>query len=214
MQSKSPKMKVQFLFLFIYFLAITTSYAQEKAYYNQTELGVMIGKVEDQWSGTTEDRVGFSMLTFHGAWVARYHVVGLSLGYDNYESVKIIPVAFGWRGFFGDEGKAQLIGGFDIGGGSTILQDEEKTEWGESWWEGGMMLSPSVGGFFPGKNGKTSLTVTVAYKRQEVFQYNGTYDQVNPALQIANSNLPPGFSYLTETNYLLQSMVLRVGLSF
>ncbi|MBN7812253.1 hypothetical protein J0A68_14965 [Algoriphagus sp. H41] len=198
----------------IYFLAVSTSYGQQKTYYNQTEFGVMFGRSENQWSGETEERSNFTMLTFHGARIAKHHVVGFSFGFDNYETVQIIPIALGWRGFLGADGKAQLVGGFDLGGGSTILADEEKSEWGRNWWEGGIMASPSIGVYIPATNGNTALTISVAYKRQQLFQFNGTYDRIDPSVQLASASLPPGFNSLTETKYLFQSLVLRAGLSF
>ncbi len=202
-------MKAPILFLCIYFLAISPGYGQEKNYYNQTEFGAIFGAAESS-------RFGFSMLTFHGARVAKHHVVGFSAGFDNYETIQVIPIAFGWRGFLGEKDKAQLMGGFDIGGGSTMLEKEVKTEWSESWWEGGLLLSPSVGVYFPGKKQKTAFTLTLAYKRQNIFQFNGSYDRSNP-VQFSNSlsaYLPPGFNSLTETSHLFHSLVFRMGLSF
>lgn len=207
-------MKVGLLILSIFVLTLSTGYGQEKVYYNQTEFGAMFGRVENQWSGETEERINFSMLTFHGARISKHHVVGFSLGFDHYENLSIIPIALGWRGFFGEDGKAQLIGGFDIGGGSTILEEGEESEWGKSWYEGGIMASPSVGAFFPGKKGKTTLTVTLAYKRQELSYFQGSYEQVGVQRPIIISQLPPGYNSLTETDYLFQSLVLRMGFSF
>ncbi|HSF54231.1 MAG TPA: hypothetical protein VLA71_10780 [Algoriphagus sp.] len=206
-------MKVRFLILCLFIFSISLGYGQDKAYYNQTEFGAMFGRVENQWSGEIEERINFSMLTFHGARVSKYHVVGFSLGFDHYENLSIVPIAFGWRGFFGKEGKAQLIGGFDIGGGSTILEKGEESEWGKSWYEGGIMASPSVGAYFPDLNGKTALTLTLAFKSQELSYFSGSYNRQG-TMPFPSSQLPPGFNSLTETDYLFQSLVLRLGLSF
>lgn len=206
-------MKISFLIFFFFFLSISTGFAQDKVYYNQTEFGAMFGRVENQWTEELEERINFSMITFHGAKISKHHVVGFSLGLDHYEYLSIIPIALGWRGFLGKEGKAQLIGGFDIGGGSTILEDSEESEWGKSWYEGGIMASPSVGAFFPGKKGKTALTVTLAYKRQELAFFQGSFNRQGN-VPFPSSQLPPGFNSITETDYLFQSLVLRMGLSF
>lgn len=206
-------MKKSLLILSVFILAISPGYGQEKVYYNQTEFGAMFGRVEDQWSGETEKRINFSMLTFHGAKVAKHHVVGFSLGFDHYENLSIIPIALGWRGFFGKDGAAQLIGGFDIGGGSTILEEGEESEWGKSWYEGGIMASPSIGAFFPGKKGKTALTMTLAYKRQELAFFQGSFNREG-TMPFPSAQLPPGFNSITETDYLFQSLVLRMGFSF
>lgn len=207
-------MKVKLLALIVFIMTLGSGYGQEKIYFNQTEFGAMFGRVENQWNGETEERINFSMLTFHGARVAKHHVVGFSLGLDHYEYLTVIPVALGWRGFFGENGKAQLIGGFDIGGGSTILEEGEESQWGKSWYEGGIMASPSVGGIFPGKKGKSALTVTIAYKRQDLSYFQGSYEPIGAQRPTILSSLPPGYSSLSETDYLFQSLVLRMGFSF
>ena len=206
-------MKISFLILSISFLTISLGYGQERVYYNQTEFGAMHGQSADDWNGESQSRTSFSMITFHGARFAKHHVVGFSLGLDHYQSIDIIPFALGWRGFLGEGDKPQLIGGFDIGAGSTLLTEEVETEWGKSWYEGGIMVSPSVGGYFPGEKGKTAFTITLAYKLQEFSLFNGSFDQANPR-PFLSSSLPPGYNSLTETAYSLQSLVLRMGLSF
>lgn len=205
-------MKILLLTLSLFFLIVFCGYAQEKAYYNQTEFGAMFGRSEDNWDGTSEKRTSFSMITFHGARFSKHHVVGISVGLDHYPTIDIIPFALGWRGFLGENDKPQLIGGFDLGAGSTILAEEVETEWGKSWHEGGVMASPSVGAFLPGKKGKTALTITLAYKLQEFSALSGSFDQVNPTF--FSSSLPPGYNSLTETSHSLHSVVLRMGLSF
>lgn len=206
-------MKISFLIVCICMLTIASGYGQEKVYYNQTELGATFGQSEDNWNGESEPRISFSMITFHGVRFAKYHVVGVSLGLDHYPSIDILPFALGWRGFHGPKDKPQLIGGFDIGAGSTVLAEKVETEWGKSWYEGGVMVSPSIGAYFPGKKQKTALTITLAYKLQEFSQLNGSFDQVNPR-PFLSSSLPPGYNSLTETSYSLKSLVLRMGLSF
>lgn len=206
-------MKVSLLILSIFIMTISLGYAQEKVYYNQTEFGAMFGRVENQWTGNHDERINFSMITFHGAKVTKHHAVGFSLGLDHYEYLTIIPIALGWRGFWGKDDRAQLIGGLDIGGGSTILEKGEESEWGKSWYEGGIMASPSIGAFFPAKKGKTALTVTLAYKRQELAFFQGTYS-AQGNLPFPSSQLPPGYNSVTETDYLFQSLVLRMGFSF
>lgn len=199
----------------MFFLIVSSGYGQEKIYFNQTEFGASFGRGVDDWNGESETRIAFSMSTFHGVRFGKHHVGGVSFGFDQYETVSIIPVSFGWRGLFGKD-ESKLVTGFDLGGGTTFLERTEKTAWGASWYEGGLMLSPSVGGYFPGKRGKTALTVTLAYKRQGLSHYSGVYDQAsaprpNP---FSGATLPDGFSSLTETSYLFHSLVTRIGLSF
>jgi hypothetical protein len=209
---QKKKMKISFLIVSICILTVVAAYGQQKVYYNQTELGAMFGETEDNWNGESETRVNFSMITFHGVRFSKYHAVGFSLGLDHYKTIDIIPFALGWRGFLGEIGKPQMIGGLDIGGGSTILGEKVETEWGKSWYEGGVMASPSVGVFLPGRKGRTTLTFTFAYKLQKFSLFNGSFDRVNPT-SLASS-LPPGYGSLTENSYSLQSLVVRMGLSF
>jgi hypothetical protein len=206
-------MKKSFLFLCICILTIAEVFSQQKVYYNQTELGAMFGNTKDVWNGASNIRVNFSMITFHGVKASQNHVVGFSLGLDHYPGIDIIPIAVGWRGFLGESGKPQLVGGFDIGGGSTFLEEKIESEWGKSWYEGGVMASPSVGVFFPGRKGKTALTFTLAYKFQKFSQFSGAFDRVSPR-PLLDPSLPSGYSSMTETAYSFHNFVLRTGLSF
>lgn len=211
-------MKALLLTFSLFFMIVSCGYGQEKIYFNQTELGASFGKGVDDWNGESETRIDFSMITFHGVRFGKHHVGGVSVGFDQYETISVMPVSFGWRGLFGKESKAKLVTGFDLGGGMMFFEETEKNEWSANWYEGGLMLSPSVGGYFPAKRGKTALTVTLAYKRQQLSNFMGTYDRsATPRPRpdpFAAATLPDGFSAVTETNYLFQSLVVRMGLSF
>lgn len=207
-------MKLKFLILSILVLLITKSYSQQKVYYNQTEFGILFGNNIETWSGERDKRRDFSMITFHGVKISRHHVVGMSVGFDQYESLSVMPIAIGWRGFLGRENKPQLIGGFDFGGGSALFETKEVTEWYESWYKGGVMISPSIGVKLPAKKGKTSLTMSIGYKRQEMGFFLGYFDQVNNPRPLISSRLLPGYSSMTETSYLFHSLVGRMGFSF
>jgi hypothetical protein len=207
-------MKLKFLILSILVLLITKSYSQEKVYYNQTEFGILFGNSVETWNGERDKRRDFSMVTFHGVKISRHHVVGMSAGFDQYEDLSVIPIAIGWRGFLGRENKPQLIGGFDFGGGSALFEKKEVTEWYESWYKGGVMISPSIGVKLPAKKGKTSLTMSIAYKRQELGFFMGYFDQGNNSQPLIRSRLLPGYSSMTETSYLFHSLVARMGFSF
>ena len=207
-------MKFKLLILSFLILPFTQSYGQEKVYYNQTELGLSFGNGVDQWSGENKRRIDLSVITFHGAKISEHHVVGFSVGFDQYESIEVIPFAVGWRGFLGKENKPQLIGGFDFGRGSPIFEDKEKTEWYESWYKGGVMVSPSIGVKLPAKKGKTSLTMTLAYKRQELGYFMGYFERNENPVPITHSNLLPGYSSTNETSYLFHSLVARIGMMF
>jgi len=207
-------MEFRLSILCFFILHFTQSFGQEKVYYNQTEFGALFGNAVDQWSGKNKKRMDFSAISFHGAKISKHHVVGFSVGFDQYESLSVIPFAIGWRGFLGKENKPQLIGGFDFGGGSPLFEDREKTDWYESWYKGGVLVSPSLGVKFPAKKGKTSLSMTLAYKRQELGYFMGYFERGDNQRPITHSQLPPGYGSVTETSYLFHSLVARIGMMF
>lgn len=207
-------MKVSLLAIVILLCTVQSIFGQERTYFNQTELGVLIGNPVEYWNGDNKNRVNFSMITFHGVKFSKHHAVGFSAGFDRYESVSIIPIALGWRGFLGKENRPQLIGGFDFGGGSTILEKKEKTEWHESNYESGIMVSPSIGVKLPSKKGNTSLTISLAYKRQELSYLIRNFEFNPTPRPFTSSTLPPGYSSISETSYLFHSLAIRMGFIF
>ncbi len=189
------------------------SFGQDRSYFNQTEVGILFGNPVENWSWENKNRVDFSLITFHGAMISKNQALGVSVGFDQYQSLPIFPMALGWRGFLGKENKPQLIGGFDFGGGFPLLEKKEKTEWYESWHKGGLLVSPSIGVKFPSKKSKkTALTMSIAYKRQELGYFLGNFD-FNPTPR-PTTNLPQGYSSITETSYLFHSLVARMGFIF
>ena len=201
------------ILFFLFFLINPNSFAQEKLYFGQTEIGILAGRSEFKWDGKYQKRTDFTLLSYHGAQIFRNHVVGFTTGLDQYDQVSIIPFAFGYRGFIGKEGKPKIYGGLDFGMGSTILEKKIKDEWSQSWYGGGLLFSPSIGGSFPAKNGNTKLSLSIAYKRQDISFFQGALangqQQNNPS-----DGLPPGFSSLQETKNLYRSLVLRIGLIY
>ncbi|SFA97241.1 hypothetical protein SAMN04489723_10339 [Algoriphagus aquimarinus] len=187
--------------------------AQKKLYFGQTEIGFLYGRGADQWDGNHERRIDISFMTFNGAHITKNQVVGFSLGLDQYDEISIIPIALGWRGFLGKEGKPKIFGGLDLGGGSAILEKKVSNEWSKSWYEGELMFSPSVGFSFPAREGKTALSLSFAYKRQQFSQFYGVLSR-SGSQPIATDLLPPGYNSLTENNYLFRSFVFRAGLIF
>ncbi|MDR7131410.1 hypothetical protein J2X69_003774 [Algoriphagus sp. 4150] len=188
-------------------------FAQKKMYFGQTEIGFLYGKRAGQWDGNHEKRFDVSFMTFHGAQVAKNNVIGFSVGLDQYDDVSIIPIALGWRGFLGKDGKPKIFGGFDLGGGTALLEKKVSDEGSKSWYEGGFLVSPSVGLNFPAKNGKTALSFSFAYKRQEVSQFYGVLS-ASGTQSVTNDRLPPGYSSLTENHFLYRSFVFRLGLMY
>jgi hypothetical protein len=117
--------KVFYLILALFFSSVK-SLAQDKSYFNQTEIGFLLGRSGELWDGNHQERLDFSAMTFHGTRISKNHVVGFSVGYEQYDDLSIIPIAIGWRGFLGKVSKPQLFAGLDMGGGSTVLEKTEK----------------------------------------------------------------------------------------
>jgi hypothetical protein len=205
--------KVFFLIFFIFF-SYVKGLAQERVYFNQTEIGFIWGKGQKDWEGNYLNRTNLSVSTFHGVYINRHQVVGFSIGYDQYDEIKLLPMALGWRGFIGKEKKPNLFAGLDIGGGTAFLEKRDVTEWYTNWYEGGMMIHPSVGVKLPAKKGNWNLSVSLGYKRQEASFLEGYLDRSGNSNMPENSNLRPGFSSLNETSYLFHSLVFRMGLLF
>lgn len=207
--------KIVCLILLLFF-SFVKALAQEKAYFQQTELGFLWGKGVKNWEGDYENRMNFSFSTFHGAKITPHHVLGFSFGYDAYEEIDLIPIALGWRGFLGKEDKARLFAGLDLGGGAAFLEKKETTQWSTSWYEGGMMIHPSVGIRIPARKGNWALSTSLGYKRQQASYFQGFMDRsgLSSSALPVNSNLPRGFSSLNETNYLFHSLVFRMGVMF
>lgn len=205
--------KAVYLILFLFFSCVG-AVAQEKVYFNQTDLGFLWGKGQKNWDGKYLNRTNLSVSTFHGAYINRHQVVGFSVGFDEYEQVNLLPLALGWRGFLGKENRPNLFAGLDIGGGAAFLEKKEVTEWTKNWYEGGMMIHPSVGIKLPAKKGKWNLSASLGYKRQEASYFQGNLDRSGNQRTSTNGKLPPGFSSLSETAYLFHSLVFRMGVMF
>lgn len=187
--------------------------AQDKLYFGQTEIGTLVGRGEEQWDGNYKKRIDVSLLSFHGARISKNHVVGFSVGFDQYNDISIIPIALGWRGFLGKDGKPKFFGGLDLGGGTAVLEKKVSDEWSKSWYKGGFLVSPSVGISFPSLKSKTAFSFSLAYKRQEITHFRGSLS--SPGTQtIASDQLPPGYSSMTENSFLFRSLVLRLGIIY
>lgn len=206
------KLKIKVLFL-LFFGFAAQSLAQQGQYFGQTEIGFLSGKSQDLWDESHETRFGATLMTFNGIHLTNNHVIGFVTGIDQYEGLTILPLAIGWRGFFGKDGNARIFGGLDIGGGSAVFEKYTKDEWSKSWYEGGYLVSPSIGVTLPTKYDKTAFSFSIAYRRQQVSNYYAVLSQ--PGTQTFQTELlPPGYSSLTENDYLFRSFVFRVGLRY
>ncbi len=198
-----------FLFSLLFLSNYFSLFGQEKLYFNQTDFGISIGNTVSYWGEESTLRKKFTFSTFHGAKFHPSHAVGFSVGVDDYDQMTLVPVAIGWRGF----SKSSWFAGLDVGYGSTIFQKTHRNEWMESWNEGGVMISPTIGLRKESKNGKNHFSWTLGFKRQEASFFEGTIDRF-PTQTPEDAGLPRGFSALSENSYVFNSLFLRWGMMF
>ncbi len=184
----------------------------------QLELGLLGGKTKDLWEEKTNERTTLSFSAFHGKEVIRNQNLGVFVGLDDYPSITLVPVGIGWRGFLGQKSKPQFFGSLDLGYGSTVLEQVERTDWSSTWHEAGLLIRPAAGIKMPAKKGKWALTASLGYKRQPTYFYEGTNSQSEtrpriPLFRTRNA-LPEGFSSLNSTSILYHSLSFQLGILF
>lgn len=204
-------MKLKIILFFLFYMSSVAQAGAQK-YFNQTDFGVLVGRVE-AWEDNFDTRLNFTLSTFHGVKIHPAHAVGFSVGIDIYPGLRMVPLALGWRGFREKGKKYTWFAGMDLGGGSTILQKTERTEWSESWFDGGIFVSPSIGVRKKPKDGNHSFVWSIGYKRQEATFYEGFYD-FSRSFQPLSSSIPPGFSSVRKEQYAFNSFFVKWGLMF
>ena len=212
-------MKKKFLiFIALSFGVLHSSMAQTKAWMTQLELGLLGGKTKDLWEEKTSTRTTLSFTAFHGKEVFRNQNLGVFVGLDDYPSITLLPVGVGWRGFLGQKSKPQFFGSLDLGYGSTVLEQVERTDWSSTWHEAGLVFRPAVGIKLPAKKGKWALTGSIGYKRQPSYFYEGSHSQseTRPKIPLFRTRkaLPEGFSSLNSTSILYHSLSFQLGILF
>ena len=192
--------------------------AQNKTWMTQLELGLLGGKTKDLWEEKTNERTTLSFSAFHGKEVIRNQNLGVFVGLDDYPSITLVPVGIGWRGFLGQKSKPQFFGSLDLGYGSTVLEQVERTDWSSTWHEAGLLIRPTAGIKMPAKKGKWALTASLGYKRQPTYFYEGTHSQpeTRPKIPLFRTRdlLPEGFSSLNSTSTLYHSLSFQLGILF
>jgi hypothetical protein len=212
-------MKKKLLILIVLsFCGLHSSMAQNKTWMTQLELGLLGGKTKDLWEEKTNERTTLSFSAFHGKEVIRNQNLGVFVGLDDYPSITLVPVGIGWRGFLGQKSKPQFFGSLDLGYGSTVLEQVERTDWSSTWHEAGLLIRPAAGIKMPAKKGKWALTASLGYKRQPTYFYEGTHSQSEtrpriPLFRTRNA-LPEGFSSLNSTSILYHSLSFQLGILF
>lgn len=202
----------------LFALALTLSsgisgLAQENSFFSQTEIGPMLGRVK-VWDDSHDLRVNFSLESFNGVKVKPNHALGLLLGINSYPDLKLMPIAFGWRGFKENGKRTSPYAGIDIGYASAWMEKRTANEWSEQWYEGGFMFSPSLGIKRNSKNGKRAYTWSLGYKRQYAFFYDGMKSGTGNLSNIGESSLPPGFISIREESYVFNSLLIKWGIAF
>jgi hypothetical protein len=182
-------------------------------YVNFTEFGGLFGKSYQinntitstdgrfapyYYNSTVNARVNFTIQTFNGVKVYKNLAVGATLGVDWFSNFQVIPISLGIRNTFGNlkTKKVKTFAGIDAGYGFMWLND--KTSDNQEI-NGGLALSPTVGLLIP-TGGNANFTLSIGYKRN-VFN-NKTF--------VGSSEFPT----ITETDYNLNRMSVRLGVNF
>lgn len=174
--------------------------AQTLPFTNHTEIGML------QSNQTFGRHASFTFQTFNGVQANKWLRLGFTTGLDTYHQSVIIPFALGARGVFSRDQKFSPILGLDLGFGSTLLEDDSKTE----WTEGGFMMNPTVG-LLMKTQGKARLSLTVGYKRQVISEYTGILD---PTATSRTGSLPPGYLSIAKDEFTFNRASIRLGLFF
>jgi len=200
----------KFYFLIIAFFILIGSAAGQSTYYyvNQTEVGALLGKTSD-----LEQRSTLSFQTFNGIKIHPKHELGILIGHDSYPLVNLVPLAIGWRGMLTEGKKVTPYASLDIGHASAVFNRRKVEGTFESWYQGGLYISPSIGIRHQSKDPSLAFSWSIGFKRQHLSYYEGNRN--NPlAPSPPDSPLPPGFTRIRTDNYILNSLHLKWGIIF
>jgi len=196
------------LFISFYFILIGYAVGQSHYYVNHTELGILLGKTTN-----FEQRVNFSFQSFNGIRINPKNEVGILIGHDSYPLVNLVPLAVGWRGMQTVGDKFTPYASFDIGYASAVFNKRIVEGSFESWYQGGLYISPAVGIRHQSKNPDLAFSWSIGLKRQQLSFYEG--HRTSPLSPTSpNGPLPPGFTTIREDNYILNSLHLKWGIIF
>jgi len=204
-------MKKTLLLFLVFFSFLEEAYSQDNTFFNQTEIGASIGSVKTDFDGYTT-RLNFSFQSLNGVRFNKYHAAGFLVGVDAYPNLTLVPLGFGWRGFLEKGKRHTLFAGLDLGAASALLEKRVKTEWTESWYDGGLFFNPSIGIRRKSKKGKNASVLSIGYKRQEANFYEGTKEIGFSSFR--DATIPPGFTSIRKEEYIFNSLVLKWGLVF
>ena len=199
---------IRYITVLLFQLLAIQAYAQSGNYVNHTELGPLIGKIND-----TDTRVNFSIQSFNGIRIHPHHAVGFLVGIDSYPGFVLMPIGMGWRGVWDKGNRTSPYASMDIGYGSALLEKRQKENFMESWYEGGLLLSPAVGIQRKSRKRSHSYTWSIGLKHQKASFYEGIRI---PGLSTDTNDpkLPPGFRSVREEAYVLNSLFIKWGMMF
>ena len=201
--------RIKYVFLlvlvqFTYFQGFT----QSVSFVNHTELGLLIGRIDDQ-----ERRMNFSIQSFNGVRPHPNHEVGFLVGWDNYPEFGLMPLALGWRGILNNDRRTSLYGSLDIGHGSAWATKKVSLNNTESWYEGGLLVSPAIGIRKRSRGGKNTFSWSVGFKKQKASFSQGSKAPAGTPPS-SDAHLPPGFINVWNENYVMNSLYLKWGMVF
>ena len=201
--------RIKYMVLLLFFqFACFQGFAQSVSFVNHTELGPLIGK-----RGDGEKRVNFSLQSFSGVRPHPNHEVGFVVGWDSYPNFSLMPLALGWRGILNDNRRTSFYGSLDIGHGSAWINKRVSLNNTESWYNGGLLISPAIGIRKKSSGGKNTFSWSIGFKRQKASYSEGSRTRAGAAAP-SDSKLPPGFINVWNENYIMNSLYLKLGMVF
>jgi hypothetical protein len=188
-------------------LSFSATFAQHLPYVSHWETGILIGQAD----GT--DRANFSIQSLHGFRINNIHDFGILVGFDRYPGAMIMPFGVGWRGTLRPENRVSLFAGMDVGYGSMVLEKKMVSEWNQhSWFEGGLMVQPSVGMQFR-KRKSSTMTFSLGYKQQQTNYFEG--NPINdPWLEYPSPSNPDHWQNFRKDEIFFRSMSVKLGYIF
>lgn len=187
-------MKSNFIFLILFFLSIQLK-AQNLKFVNQSNFGFLLGE---------NAKAVFSAQNFSGLNFKKYQTdLGLVAGFDDYQSVKIIPIAFGAKYNLKPLSKVNPYLFLATGYGFGFNNDKDNS----ISHEGGFLFNPNVGLKF-NNTGKVGYHLLIGYKTQKAIiknSYNLAYYGLTTGGTSENTY---------AESYVFKKVVLSLGLSF
>jgi hypothetical protein len=197
-------------------LVCTLTYAQEQKkqssfknfvkekHVNYTDFGIFLSKsyqIDTYGTGygqTVKANTAFTLQTYNGFKVYKNLAIGATVGVDWFSNYQVVPISLGIRVSSGDTKlkKVKTFAGMDAGYGFMWLNDKNSDK---DVIKGGLTLSPTVGFLIP-TGGNANFTFSVGYKRNlfNITKVSGSQE----------------YPYITQTDYELNRMAVRLGVNF